>query len=191
MKLYTFIIVFILCYNTFIDARKINIIRHAEKISDDYIGLSDYGIARAQCLYNIFNEESKFGRPKSIYSNKRGNYSHRPYDTVKPLADKLGLQVIEFNKKKPKKFVKKILNKDNSDTILISSSKEWIPSLIKAMGYKKPKSKDVDDFNKIWVIEDDNKKGKGKGKLKVYEQDLESCINKYLNNGPTENIENK
>jgi len=188
MKLYTFIIVFILCYIIFIDARKIIIIRHGEKISDDYIDLNDKGTARAQCLYKIFNEKSKFGRPQSIYSNKRGNHSHRPYDTVKPLADKLGLQVIEFNKNKPKKFVKKILNKDNSDTILISSSKEWIPSLIKAIGYKKPKSKEVDDFNKIWVIENDNKKGQGK--LMVYEQNLETCINKYLTFGTTEDTEN-
>ena len=184
MKLYTFITIFVLYFILLINARRIIIIRHGEKINDDYIGLNDKGVARAQCLYKIFNGKTKFGQPQSIYSNKRGNHSHRPYDTVKPLADKLGLPIHEFKKRKPRKFIKKTLNKDNSDIILISSAKEWIPSLIEAMGYKAPK--EVDEFDNIWVIENDNKKGQGK--INVYKQNLETCINKYLKYGTTENI---
>ncbi|OUM64751.1 hypothetical protein PIROE2DRAFT_23927, partial [Piromyces sp. E2] len=93
MKIYFIISVYLLLCLSTIQTRKLIVIRHGEKISDDYIGLNDKGKARASCLYQIFNKKTVYGQPQSIYSNKRGNRSHRPYDTVKPLADKLGLKV--------------------------------------------------------------------------------------------------
>jgi len=176
MKSFIFISFIFLYFIASIEARRLIVIRHGEKISDDYIGLNDKGKARAQCLYQIFNSGTSYGQPQSIYSNKRGNRSHRPYDTVKPLADKLGLKVNEFSKYEPEEFVKNTLNKDKSNIILLSSAREWIPSLIKAIGYKV--DDDIDDFDNIWLIENDNKSGGGK--LKIKKQNLEKCIDNYL-----------
>jgi len=176
MKSLTLITLFLYCFFTIIEARKIIVIRHGEKISDDYLGLNDKGTARANCLYKIFNEKTSFGKPTSIYSNKRGNRSHRPYDTVKPLADRYGITIKEFNKYEPEKFVKNTLNKDKANIILISSAREWIPSLLKAIGYKY--NEEVEDFDNVWIINNDNKKGGGK--LVVKKQNLEECINLQL-----------
>jgi len=187
MKIFTFITIIILCYFILVDSRRLIVIRHGEKISDDYIGLNNRGKARAQCLYQIFNDNTVFGKPRSIYSNKRGNRSHRPYDTVKPLADRYGLKVKEFKKANPGAFVKNTLNKDKSNIILLSSAREWIPSLLKAIGYRL--KKEVDDFDNVWVIENDDKKGHGK--LTVKKQNLEKCINHYLKYGNTNNVKSK
>jgi len=176
MKLFEYISIIILFFIVSIEARRLMVIRHGEKISDDYIGLNDKGKARAHCLYQIFNSHTSYGQPQSIYSNKRGNRSHRPYDTVKPLADRLGLQVKEFRKYEPEEFVKNTLNKDKSNIILLSSAREWIPSLIEAIGYKV--DDDIDEFDNIWLIENDDKVGGGKVKIK--KQNLDECINNYL-----------
>ncbi|ORX53698.1 hypothetical protein BCR32DRAFT_273572 [Anaeromyces robustus] len=183
MKFLNFITLTISLFSiTTIDARRLLVIRHGEKISDDYIDLSDRGNARAQCLYKVFNSNTAFGKPQSIYANKRGSGSHRPYDTVKPLADSYGLRVNEFRKYEPEvnEFVSDVLNKDPSSIILLSSAREWIPVLLKAIGYKIDEDS-VDDFDNIWVIENDDKKGHGK--LSVKKQKIESCIEYYLEHG--------
>jgi len=184
MKLYAFLTIYLVLFLSLLDARRLIVIRHGEKISDDYLHLNNKGKARAQCLHKIFNSNTIYGKPQSIYSNKRGKRSHRPYDTVKPLADRYGLQVKEFHKYDPKKFVKETLNKDKSNVVLLSSAREYIPSLIKAIGYKIPE--EVDDFDNIWVIENDDKKGHGK--LSVKKQNLEACIKQYLEHGTTDGI---
>jgi len=177
MKIFSIFSICAVCCLSSINARRLMVIRHGEKISDDYLGLNDVGEARAHCLYKVFNKNTVYGEPQSIYSNKRGNRSHRPYDTVKPLADRLGLQVQEFHKYDPQEFVKNTLNKDNSSIILLSSAREWIPSLIEAIGYKV--SDDIDEFDNIWLIENDDKKGGGKVTIK--KQHLEECMESYLN----------
>lgn len=170
----TFIFSFLFIYLiTCIEARRIIIIRHGEKINDDYIGLSDKGKARANCLYQIFNDNTEFGKPEIIYSNRRGNRSHRPYDTVKPLADYFNIKVNEFSKYEPKEFVEKTVNKLSTEVILISSAREWIPLLIEAFGYYINED-EVDDFDNVWVIENDDKNGNGK--LFTKKQKLDKCI---------------
>ncbi|ORX77849.1 hypothetical protein BCR32DRAFT_270390 [Anaeromyces robustus] len=163
MKFLNFITLTISLFSiTTIDARRLLVIRHGEKISDDYIDLSDRGNARAQCLYKVFNSNTAFGKPQSIYANKRGSGSHRPYDT------------------KSMNLLVMFLNKDPSSIILLSSAREWIPVLLKAIGYKIDEDS-VDDFDNIWVIENDDKKGHGK--LSVKKQKIESCIEYYLEHG--------
>ncbi|OUM64752.1 hypothetical protein PIROE2DRAFT_20455 [Piromyces sp. E2] len=184
MKLFVFLSIYFVLFLSLIDARRLIVIRHGEKISDDYLHLNSKGKARAQCLHKIFNTNTIYGKPQSIYSNKRGSRSHRPYDTVKPLADRYGLRIKEFKKTDPKKFVKDTLNRDKSNIILLSSAREWIPSLLKAIGYRI--KEEVDDFDNVWVIENDDKKGHGK--LSVKKQNLESCIKYYLAHGNTDGI---
>jgi broad specificity phosphatase PhoE len=158
-----------------------------KKISDDYLGLNDEGEARAHCLLQVFNNGTIFGEPDSIYSNKRGTRSHRPYDTVKPLADSIGIPVQEFHKYKPEVFVKNTLNKDPSEIILISSAKEWIPSLLEAIGYEV--DPEIEEFDNVWVVDNDDKKGNGY--LHIEKQNIEECIKENIDKVVVNNIKIK
>ena len=71
-------------------------IRHGEK-PDDGNGLSQEGERRAQCLRSVFGRGSGYDighiMAQTPKSSKRDGKRKRPYDTVKPLADDLGLEV--------------------------------------------------------------------------------------------------
>jgi hypothetical protein len=89
------------------------LIRHGEKPEDDGVGLSEEGLQRAQCLRSVFGAGSVYNvgyimaqeyKP-SKYSASLSNHVEvtdqfcadgkrkRPYDTVVPLANDLGLTV--------------------------------------------------------------------------------------------------
>lgn len=118
------------------------LLRHGEKISDDYPDLSQKGMARAECLPLLF--EALQYIPDKIYANKRGryrggNYSTRAYDTMIPLAKKLGLEIEEFEretKKNIEDFVNQKLFKSEFNIILISSSHKTIPVISSFLGHK-------------------------------------------------------
>ena len=118
--------------------------RHGEKISDDYPDLSPKGIARAECLPLLFDALGKQYTPQKIYANIRGktkisNYSTRAYDTVVPLAKKLGLEIEEFERdthEKLEDFVNNKLLKSENDVILVSSSHKVIPVISSLLGHK-------------------------------------------------------
>jgi len=191
MKSYLFFTLIALCLFSVIDARRLIIIRHGEKVSDEYKTLSNEGTARANCLYQVFNSNTIYGEPGSIYSNFRGTRSHRPYDTVKPLADLYHLKVQQFHKYDPevREFVRDTLNKDQSEVILISSAKEWIPLLLDAIGGYKLDNTDrryfneegeLHGFNNIIVIENDDTHGNGS--IRIDQQNIENCMNDFLEN---------
>lgn len=96
------------------------LIRHGEKPPNDGVGLSAQGVQRAQCLRSVFGAASKYNigyilaqtpKDSEFYSmvmihrqrnasaltksprRTSGGKRERPYQTVKPLADDLGLTV--------------------------------------------------------------------------------------------------
>jgi hypothetical protein len=118
--------------------------RHGEKISDDYPDLSPKGIARSECLPLLFESLGKQYTPTKIYANIRGktkisNYSTRAYDTVVPLAKKLGIEIEEFERDSQEKledFVHNKLLKSEYDVIVVSSSHKVIPIISSLLGHK-------------------------------------------------------
>lgn len=72
---------------------QIFLIRHAEKVRHGGKGLAERGKERAQCLKHVFGHgENKVGYIIAQAYKPDGKRS-RPYETVKPLADYLGLDV--------------------------------------------------------------------------------------------------
>ena len=75
------------------------IIRHAEKPSEDdlSVDLSPAGKKRAEALPGLFiksnSRPAPFPRPDFIFATKNSMQSHRPLETVTPLAKKLGITV--------------------------------------------------------------------------------------------------
>ena len=72
---------------------KIYLIRHGEKVNDDTVGLSSAGQQRAQCVADLFSQEDKKVDAIITQDFKSDGSRIRPYDTAKPLADRLGLTI--------------------------------------------------------------------------------------------------
>lgn len=72
---------------------QVYLIRHGEKVDDDHIGLSPEGEERADCVQRLFSENAL--KVDAIFTQdyKPNGKRIRPYDTVKPLADHLGLPI--------------------------------------------------------------------------------------------------
>ncbi|KAK0549747.1 hypothetical protein OC845_002997 [Tilletia horrida] len=75
-------------------SNNIYLIRHGEKPSDGSAGLSSTGEERAQCLRNVFGANSGYNI-QAIFAQayKSDGSRDRPYETVEPLAQDLGLNV--------------------------------------------------------------------------------------------------
>ena len=175
-------------------SQTIILIRHGEKISDDYIDLSPEGQARAECLPELFTKDILGYVPDKIYANERTLTSTRPYDTVTPLAKYLGLDIEEFkksssqkflledaplsetSKKVVKDFVKNTLLKDEHDIILVCSSHQLIPVISDLLG-KEVDASGNKGFDKFFIFQ--NGKLIKKGKQSDY---ISKCIKEKLNN---------
>ena len=128
------------------------LIRHGEKIFDDYTDLSITGIARAECLPKLFSSTGIKYIPTKLYANNRSKKSTRPYDTLIPLSKALNLEIEEFKKSNVQEvidFVENKLTKDEHNVILISSSHKVIPYLSTLLGHEVDASKGNDKFF-IW-----------------------------------------
>ena len=172
-------------------SQTIILIRHGEKISDDYSDLSPEGQARAECLPELFTKDKLGYTPAKIYANERTLTSTRPYDTVLPLAKSLGLQIEEFKKssskklkdifknysdKKTKDFVENILLRDKHDIILVCSSHINIPIISELLG-KKVDASGKKGFDKYFIFQ--NGKLIKEGKQSDY---IAKCIQQKLKN---------
>ena len=154
------------------------LIRHAEKISDDYTDLSIKGIARAECLPKLFSSNGLKYIPTKLYANLRSKTSTRAYDTLIPLSKKLKLEIEEFQRDNPeqiKDFVFNKLLKDEHNVILISSSHKVIPVLSEFLGHKVKASKNNDKFF-IWKNGEFFMKGK---QSKYIGQDIDEWLKNH------------
>jgi len=133
-------IVLILFFMVLANAKIIMIIRHGEKINDDYTDLSPQGKARAFCLINVFGSNGTYPSPQKIYaqSPSEKKQSTRPRDTVVPLANELGLQVdLSYESGKIKKLTENVIISSEEVILflglmikfqkLLKSLELWIP----------------------------------------------------------------
>ncbi|BFZ54905.1 hypothetical protein PYCC9005_001942 [Savitreella phatthalungensis] len=131
------------------------LIRHGEKPADGGNGLSAQGQNRAQCLVNVFSANSGYNigyivaqQPKS--SGKRA----RPYQTVKPLADKLGLTVDTSCDRDDSQCVANLVDNWNNSgaqgNILICWEHDALTNIVGALGDANPPTYPDSAFNIIW-----------------------------------------
>ena len=139
---------------------RILLIRHAEKERGG-AHLSARGYARAEALVNYFCEqpgESELGPPAAIYAAapKRAGRSVRPFETVAPLAGRLGVPVdLRFNKDQTSELAAS-LRRDRGlrgRTVLISWTHGSLPALARALGAKAPKRWKYTIFDRTWRID--------------------------------------
>jgi hypothetical protein len=113
------------------------VIRHAEK-PDAGPDLSPAGVARALAYVDYFQRLTVDGaaaRPDAIFAAARSKASNRPYDTVAPVAQALGLTVgDEFKNDRYAELVRALRKKSRGRVILICWHHGEIPALLEALG---------------------------------------------------------
>ena len=152
--------------------RTILIIRHAEKTDDpDDLHLSKMGQERAEHLPELFkaspNRPKPFATPDFIVAARNTKQSHRPLDTVTPLAKTLELPVNtqfrnqslddppDTNRKTQRELSEEILTsgKYAGKTVLIAWHHGTLPELARLLGASDcPKKWKAPVFDRVWQI---------------------------------------
>ncbi|MBA4188476.1 MAG: hypothetical protein C0467_10765 [Planctomycetaceae bacterium] len=147
--------------------RQILIIRHAEKPPDEAmsVDLSAEGKTRAAELPRLFEKTEKrpapFATPDFIFAAKNSGKSHRPMQTVAPLAKKLDLKIdASFTNDDPAKLVDELFRnaKYAGKTVLISWRHTLTPLLAEKLGATDfPREWKDGVYDRIWQITYDEK----------------------------------
>ena len=105
------------------------LIRHAEKVIDPNnpdVDLSPVGQARAQELARMFADAGI----NRIYATQY----KRTQQTVKPLADKLGLPITQVGSKNTAELLSQIKTQHRGEVIFIAGHNNTVPEIIAALG---------------------------------------------------------
>jgi hypothetical protein len=144
------------------------IIRSGEKPAPEAksVGLSERGRKRAYYIPNLFvfsaTRPEPFPRPDFIFAGRNVPSSHRPVDTVTPLARKLGLHINDRFREREgiidlceELFTNK---KYEEKTVLICWDHRDIPDLTRQLGATRyPSHWRASDFDRVWQITYDEK----------------------------------
>jgi len=105
------------------------LVRHGEKVIDPSnpdVDLSPAGQARAQEIVRVFGEAGI----NAIYATQY----KRTQQTVKPLADKLGVPVTIVNSRNTADLVAQIRAQHSGQTVFIAGHNNSVPEIIAALG---------------------------------------------------------
>jgi hypothetical protein len=143
--------------------RQVLLIRHAEKPPDEAMSvhLSLAGTKRAEALPELFmksnNRPDPLSTPQFIFATKNSKHSHRPLETVTPLARKLNLAVnTDFADDDFAKLADEILKNPRyaDKTILICWHHGTLPQLARKLGTgDAPAHIKGSVFDRVWKIE--------------------------------------
>lgn len=139
-------------------ANKAYLIRHGEKPADGGTGLSAQGEVRAECIAREFGPESDYNIGYILAQDYKSNGKRkRPYDTVKPLADELGLTVDHScDRDDPKCVRKKVKKYSGGKNILICWEHDELTDIAEKLGVNDAPSYPDDRYDLIWTIDLDS-----------------------------------
>jgi 2,3-bisphosphoglycerate-dependent phosphoglycerate mutase len=123
------------------------LIRHAEKVIDpnnNDVDLSPAGQQRAQELVRMFADTGI----NAIYATQY----KRTQETVKPLADKLGLPVTIVNSKGTADLLTQIKSKYSGQTIFIAGHNSTVPEIIHALGGPQYPTIPESEYDNLFVV---------------------------------------
>src|SRR5712664_2095823 len=123
------------------------LIRHAEKVIDPNNAdpdLSPAGQARAQELARMFSDAGI----NAIYATQY----KRTQQTVKPLADKLGLPITQIDAKKTTELVKQIRARNAGQVIFIAGHNNTVPEIIAALGGPQLPIIPETEFDNLYIV---------------------------------------
>ena len=131
--------------------KAIFVVRHAEKISDTDQRLTDAGRARAARLAQMLKDSAV----TAIYATD----TERARDTVKPLADALGLKITTYDtgggmsgKADARPFVAALRKEHGGDVVLIAGHSNTIPDLLEALGCPEAIELASNEYDNVFVV---------------------------------------
>jgi broad specificity phosphatase PhoE len=123
------------------------VVRHAEKIIDPSnpdVDLSPAGQARAQEIVRVFAAAGI----NAIYATQY----KRTQQTVKPLADKLGLPVTVVNSKNTPDLIAQIRAQHSGQTVFIAGHNNTVPEIIAALGGPQYPTIPETEYDNVYVV---------------------------------------
>jgi broad specificity phosphatase PhoE len=123
------------------------LVRHAEKIIDPNnpdVDLTAAGQARAQEISRMFGDAGI----SAIYATQY----KRTQNTVKPLADKLGLPVTVVNAKSTPDLLAQIRARHSGQTIFIAGHNNTVPEIVAALGGPKYPTIPEGEYDNLFVV---------------------------------------
>ena len=123
------------------------LVRHAEKIIDPNNSdpdLSPAGQARAQEIVRIFGDTGI----NAIYATQY----KRTQQTVKPLADKLGLPINQVNSKNTADLLAQIRSKNSGQVVFIAGHNNTVPEIIAALGGPTFPAIPETEFDNLYIV---------------------------------------
>jgi phosphohistidine phosphatase SixA len=123
------------------------LVRHAEKIIDPNnpdVDLSPAGQVRAQELVRMFGDAGI----TAIYATQY----KRTQETVKPLADKLGLPVNVVNSKNTADLLVKIRAENSGQTVFVAGHNNTVPEIIHALGGPQYPTIPESEYDNLFIV---------------------------------------
>src|SRR5262249_37862625 len=123
------------------------LVRHAEKVIDPSnpdVELSPAGQARAQEIVRVFADAGI----NAIYATQY----KRTQQTVKPLADKLGLPVTVVNSKSTADLLTQIKSQHSGQTIFIAGHNNTVREIITALGGSQYPTIPETEYDNLFVV---------------------------------------
>lgn len=123
------------------------LIRHAEKNvepGNPDPDLSPAGQARAQELVRMFGDAGIGG----IYATQY----KRTQQTVKPLADKLGLPITQVDAKNTPEVIRLIRSQHNGQVVFVSGHNNTVPEIIAALGGPQLPVIPETEFDNLFIV---------------------------------------
>lgn len=123
------------------------LVRHAEKNiepANPDPDLSPAGQARAQELARMFGDAGI----KAVYATQY----KRTQQTVKPLADKLGLAPTTVDAKNTAELVKQIRAQHNGDVVFVVGHNNTVPEIIAALGGPQLPIIPETEFDNLYIV---------------------------------------
>lgn len=146
---------FIVRDKTKVDA-DVYLIRHGEKIDDDHTGLSPRGEERADCVEKLFSGHNLEVDAIFTQDYKSNGKRIRPYDTVKPLADRLGISIDHSCDRNDQKCAAKKIQKaakKGAKRILVCWEHHALSDIAEELGVK-GLTYPSERFDLVWQIND-------------------------------------
>jgi len=123
------------------------LVRHAEKVIDPSNSdpdLSPAGQARAQEIVRIFGDTGI----NAIYATQY----KRTQQTVKPLADKLGLPVNQVNSKSTGDLLTQLRSQNSGQVIFIAGHNNTVPEIITGLGGPTFPAIPETEFDNLYIV---------------------------------------
>ncbi|CAG9997047.1 unnamed protein product [Clonostachys byssicola] len=130
------------------------LIRHGEKPANGSNGLSIEGVERSQCLRNVFGKASGYNIDYILAQEyKPSGKEDRPYETVLPLSEDLGLNIdTHCDRDEPECVAKAVKEYKGDGNVLICWEHHRLTNITEALGVKDTEEYPSDRFDIIWTL---------------------------------------